>query len=612
MRWTFAGLALLTLSIETAVPNAAVASTYGLVIGIDDYQHISPKLDGAVNDARDVADALRKNGAQEVRLLVNQEASRDAIMAAWGDLVSKAHKGDIIVLHYAGHGGQEPEHIKGSEPTGFDSTLLLADFALKGKDTYERIVDDEMGEMFKRAADAGAKLMVVVDACHSGTMTRAFSNPAIAKPRVRAVTYLPIDPAEDRLPPMDPAWAKIPKDIPNVFYFGAVQDNEESPEVEIEGRWRGALSWALASGLRGAADTNGDGVVTIEELRNYIVDQINMKLEGQQHPSIIPTEHRGVSPASDTGIAFLTPKALEIIQTVSKDKVNDFANQLLERALQNTKGATASDKLENIINAIKEKEKNKNNIAANTLASLKIAIVNTLNLDLAGLAHGLTNAEIVDASTRPFLTWDVGKRLVLSSLGDVVADFASHPTGANEETRAYKRATASDSGKEAGGAQDLPKVQVVIDKWRLVEMIKSLAESRSIGVTLKPGDMVHNSGEKITFAIEGHNYKFLTLFDLASDGTTNFIYPLSTSEIKDPLEIPLGQPYTVPLVVEAPYGADHLVAIVSAEALTDLHKILKENDGKPSARSLETALRQQLDGRTYQIGIHASYTAEKR
>ncbi len=607
-----ATLALPVLALATGgmtAKTAAAADTYGLVIGIDDYQHINPKLDGAVNDARDVADALRKAGARDVRLLLNRDAGRDAIMAAWRDLLGEARKGDTLVFHYAGHGGQEPEHIKGSEPTGYDSTLLLADFALTGQGTYERIVDDELGAMFKRVSDAGVNLLVAIDACHSGTMTRAFGNPAIAKPRVRAVAYLPISPAEDRLPPLDPAWAKIPAELPHVYYFGAVQDNEESPEVEIDGRWRGALSWSLAEGLRGAADANRDGVVTVEELRDYILDQIRMKLEGQQHPSVIPARARGVVLLQNRGFAFLTPQALEIIKTVSKDGIADFATLLLERALRDSPGTTASDKLDAILKAIRDK--GNGNTAAAAPAPLGLAIVNAPDACLPGLKGALTGVTVVEPAVRPLLTWDVGKRRMLSALGDVVADFTSHPAG--DDTRAYKRqASLPESGAEANGLADLPKVQGVVDKWHLTERIKKLAESRSLGMTLQPGDAVHGAGDKISFAIEGHGQAYFTLFDLASDGTVNFIYPLATAGVRDPLEIPLGRPYTVPLVVDAPYGADHLVAIASAEPLSELHKTLKAIENKPSARDLEAVLLKQLDGRVYQIGIHGSYTAEKR
>jgi hypothetical protein len=62
--------------------------------------------------------------------------------------------------------------------------------------------------------------------------------------------------------------------------------------------------------------------------------------------------------------------------------------------------------------------------------------------------------------------------------------------------------------------------------------------------------------------------------------------------------------------VAPPFGADHLVAILSAEPLTALHGLLAEADGKPSAQ-LAARLGDALDGKNYQIGIYPSFTAEK-
>ncbi len=610
MRRILAGLAVLALSYVAMAPKMAVAGNlYGLVIGIDDYQVIKPKLDGAVNDAKDVADALRKDGAADVRLLVDDAVTRDAVMGAWNELLAKAKKDDTMVFHYAGHGGQEPEHVKGSEASGYDSTLMLSGFSLTGKGTYERIVDDELGAMFKRASDAGVKLLVVVDACHSGTMTRGFSNPAITKPKVRAVPYLPIKADEDRLPPMDPAWAKIPDELPNVYYFGAVQDHEEAPEVEIEGNVRGALSWSLAEGLRGAADANKDGVVTAEELRDYILDQVRMKLEGQQHPSVIPNKARGVVMQQAGELAFLTPAAAEAARKSSQNGLKDVAKLLLENANKPATVQPSPEKLDPVIKKIQEQAKN--NQPAIAQPRIALAIVNAS--DVNALKRSLTNVDVVEAASRPLLTWDVSRRRVLSSLGDMVADFATNPAVIAEETRAFKRQVVSADLKPQGDAQaDLPRVQSVADKWHLTELIKNMADGRSLGMSLQPGDAIHVPGDKISFSIEGHNKTFFTLFNIASDGTINFIYPLNTAEVKDPLEIPLGKPYLVPLVVDAPYGADHLVAIASGDPLTELHKALREIDGKPAARSFEPILLKQLEGRTYQIGIHGAYTAERR
>jgi hypothetical protein len=657
-------LTLLFLLILALNPGAAIrpaaAETFGLVIGIDDYTGAAPRLQGAVNDARDVADALTKSGAREVRLLLDQGASRDAILAGWKELLGKARKNDILLFHYAGHGGQEPEHVKGSEPSGYDSTLLLAGFDVEGEGTYQRIIDDELGAMFKQASDAGINVLVAVDACHSGTMTRGFSAPGGAKPRVRAATYPPILITGDKLPPLDPAWAKIPNDLPNLIYFGAVQDDEEAPEVTIDGKSRGALSWALADGLRGGADTDHDGIITKEEIQAFVKENIRMQMEGRQHPSLIPQGFRafefrvkgapaaapvaagpvrfaivntaGVSPGElFHSLQNVTPESAgtaALVWDVGRRQISagpgnivaDFGTgfsrgiKRMESPAAPPAAPPAADgrgdlpKVQAMIDKWRQAEPTR---PAEAAGALSLAILNVSTVPAPELAQALKGVRLAEAGAEPgpMLTWDVARAQVFTGLGDLVATFG---TGA-DETRAFKRSTgAADAKAPADGRGDLPKLQGLVDKWRLVERIKRLAESRSLRMALKPDDKLHAAGAKITFVIDGHAQTYFTLFNLAADGTINFLYPLNTAEVKDPPQIPLGRPYTVPLEVEAPFGADHLVAIASADRLADLHKALQEFDGKAMADALEPVLLKQLEGQSYRIGIHGSYTAAAR
>ncbi|MEI8396757.1 MAG: caspase family protein [Rhodospirillaceae bacterium] len=622
----------------------AQAATYGLVIGIDKYTGDAPQLEGAVNDARDVADALTKNGAREVKLLLDSGANRNAIMAAWNELLKKAVKNDLVVFHYAGHGGQEPEHVKGSEPSGYDSTLLLAGFKISGTGTFERIVDDELGALFKRASDAGVNVLVAMDACHSGTMTRAFSAPSKTKPRVRATTYPPIPISDDKLPPFDPAWSKIPDDLPNVIYFGAVQDDEEAPEISIDGKSRGALSWALAAGLRGGADANHDGVISKEELQSFIQENIRMKLEGRQHPSVVPAGFRSfhfpLQPASSGPLPFtiinsgkLTPEDLasslhdiSLVQPIGatltwdvgqRRVTADAGNVIADFALDTTRGVLRADgraDLPAVQATIDTWRKAGPTPLPGPVAPLTLAILNSAAVPAAELVKALNGVRPVDANSNPapMLTWDVGRGQVFTGLGDLVAELSVRKSGG--DTRAFKRdLNGSSALPPADGRSDLPKLQVVIDKWHLTEQIKQLAQARSLHMALQPDDKRHTEGAKLTFLVDGHDQTYLTVFNLGADGTINFLYPLNNAEVKDPLQIPIGRTYTVPLVVEPPFGADHLVAIVSDQSLDRLHRTLQLFDGKTQAAALEPALLKELESmKSYRIGIHGSYTGATR
>ncbi|PHT82139.1 Metacaspase-2 [Capsicum annuum] len=72
--------------------------------------------------------------------------------------------GDSLVFHFSGHGSQERNYTS-DEIDGYDETLCPLDYETKGE-----IVDDELNATLVRPLPRGAKLLALIDACHSGTM----------------------------------------------------------------------------------------------------------------------------------------------------------------------------------------------------------------------------------------------------------------------------------------------------------------------------------------------------------------------------------------------------------------------------------------------------------
>lgn len=261
------------------VGPALAERSFGLVIGIDDYTYI-PDLYGAVNDAEDIADALSGSGA-EVTLLLDGDATRAAILGAWEGILDRAAPGDRLVVSYAGHGSNEPEHVIGSEEDGRDENFLLAGFAPRGAAAGERIRDDEIAVFLERSAHL--EVIFVADACHAGTVTRDLK-PALG---YRYVT--PEGIVEDPLPPPPPAVGEGESEDDIALFLAAVNEAEKVPEVLIDGVARGALSYAFASGIRGAADLDGDGTLTKGELEAYVRRTVRQKSDGVQLPQSRPS-----------------------------------------------------------------------------------------------------------------------------------------------------------------------------------------------------------------------------------------------------------------------------------------------------------------------------------
>ena len=152
------------LAVAVLAATPAAAALRGLIIGIDQYPGFGPQnqLSGAVNDARDIAQALVRAGAHDITLLVNGAASKSRISESWTNVIERAEPGDTIVLTYAGHGSQEPEPPgRDQESDGMNENFILGGFSPHGEKASERIVDDEMYEWLKMADDKGLKTVFV-------------------------------------------------------------------------------------------------------------------------------------------------------------------------------------------------------------------------------------------------------------------------------------------------------------------------------------------------------------------------------------------------------------------------------------------------------------------
>ncbi|MGI9381387.1 MAG: caspase family protein [Methyloligellaceae bacterium] len=280
--FVFACLAML-ISVSVVQP-AKAQNMYGLVIGIDDYIGEKNDLAGAVNDAVDIEKALKSAGAAVVESFTNQEATKGNISRAWERLVNQAGEGDVIVLTFSGHGSQEPEPPgRGGEDDGLNENFLLANYQPSGQASLERIVDDEIFSWLKKADERGIRVIFIADSCHSGTMHRKATNNV----RYRKGNFLKLVNDFFRYPDPDAAKLSV-DDLNNVTFISATSDERLTPEVEIDGQWRGALSWSFARALEGGADRNQDGEVSQFELLGFIIPAVHAQVERQQTPQILP------------------------------------------------------------------------------------------------------------------------------------------------------------------------------------------------------------------------------------------------------------------------------------------------------------------------------------
>jgi hypothetical protein len=281
MAWLAMGPSLVLAQSAPVTRVADAERIHAVVVGIDAYRHV-PRLKGAVADARDIEASLRSLGVTDITVLLDDAADRMSILEAIESLRARVHPGDLVILSVAGHGAQEPELVRGSASDGKSEVFLLAGFGTTSSATTQRILDMEFKHFIKELEAAGARVLFVADTCSGGGLARDV-DPRAAEMIYRAVPTYKI--TDDELKPVaTPADAFTTElDLERTIFLAAADRNTKAPEIKVQGieGYRGALSYAVARGLEGAADLDTDGTIVVKELFDY-VRQVTYQLSDQR------------------------------------------------------------------------------------------------------------------------------------------------------------------------------------------------------------------------------------------------------------------------------------------------------------------------------------------
>lgn len=112
-------------------------------------------------DAKDMAKLARTQGFKPTTFLT-RSATADAVVASIQNAAATLRTGDAFFLTYSGHGGQVPDTNDDENDDGMDETWVLHD---------RELVDDELYTLWG-SFEAGVRVTVLSDSCHSGTITR--------------------------------------------------------------------------------------------------------------------------------------------------------------------------------------------------------------------------------------------------------------------------------------------------------------------------------------------------------------------------------------------------------------------------------------------------------
>ena len=148
-----------------------------LVIGIGKQEDSAWNKINGDKDVPYVLEILNNANYEQIITCVNDEATKTGIVSAFQTLTQSCQPNDLVYIHYSGH-GQQMRDIGNDESDALDECWIPYDAYRKPSETYrgeKHLVDDEVNMLLtniRNKIGGRGKMLVVVDACHSGDATR--------------------------------------------------------------------------------------------------------------------------------------------------------------------------------------------------------------------------------------------------------------------------------------------------------------------------------------------------------------------------------------------------------------------------------------------------------
>lgn len=216
-----------------------------LLVGINKYKpELGADLRGCVNDVENMHNLLTNKFGflpENVRTVIDDRATKQAIIDRLKWLLDGAKAGDELLFHYSGHGSQVRDRNGDELDDQLDEILCPHDL-----DWDDPLTDDTLAIMFKQLPK-GVYLTMICDACHSGTMTRNIN------PIKRSRNILPpfdiFSRSMNRILPKNKMGKKDKGSQRHVLISGC-KDNQTSSDAYIDGKHQGAFTWALTKAIK--------------------------------------------------------------------------------------------------------------------------------------------------------------------------------------------------------------------------------------------------------------------------------------------------------------------------------------------------------------------------
>lgn len=245
-------------SAQLGKPEGLYYKSWAIVIGVEDYL-LAPKIPGAIEDAKSVAQSFRQLGFDEVVELYDKDVSFRRLQQTLSDfLPRKVGRHDRLVLYFVGHAGVTQD-LDGKE-LGY-----LVPWDAQIGNVSKSVTFEQLKEFSRRSASKHTLFLV---------------NAAVRGWEVSTAQPLSL---EGRLAPEDDTERRAVQLL-------TAGDKGESLSQE---NGKSLFVQVLVNGLSGAADLNKNGWLMASEVGDYVQQQVLERSKGAQHPHLAQLEGDG-------------------------------------------------------------------------------------------------------------------------------------------------------------------------------------------------------------------------------------------------------------------------------------------------------------------------------
>ena len=262
----------------TAAAHLRTGDLYALVVGVSRYRDAKiPKLELSDKDAKAFGDFLetQKEVFKNTRVtyLLNEKATKPEVEKYLYYTLPKAGKNDTIILFFSGHGAYDPLRP--------DEFLFLA---FDTEPDYLGTTAVKMsGLEFLKGIEA-ERVLIIADACYAGGFTRQ---------KAKSPT---------------PSFESFLKEIRNSSGTAIITSgNEKQLSWEVPKLKNSVFTHNLLLGLKGKADRDNDGIVSLSEAYEYAYARTKDETAGHQHPQL-EGKVIGAFPLSYVGLPISGPE----------------------------------------------------------------------------------------------------------------------------------------------------------------------------------------------------------------------------------------------------------------------------------------------------------------